>query len=195
MTNKQNLTIECDKILLEFTKNLNILRAYSKTYKKENFSKIEIEYIDKHINLHTLLTISFLDNIVIIKHLNESTIEWEILYFLKKLYLNIYETLKTYNSNSNFIREYFKNNESIIEDFNQITANLRNFKTQNKVHTHIRDVRNIIAGHIDKDFNDYFDIVDTISTEETIKTGMEFMDILNQLMAFLIKITPKLREI
>ena len=195
MTNKQNLTIECDRILLEFTKNLNTLRSYSKTYKRENFSKKEVEYIDKHLHLHTLLTISFLDNIVIIKHLNESTIEWEILYFLKKLYLNVYETLKSYNNNSNFIKEHFKNNELVIKDFKEVTNNIRNFRRENKLESHIKDVRNVIAGHIDQNFKEYFDIVSSISTEETIKTGMQFMDILNQLMAFLVKITPKLKDV
>jgi hypothetical protein len=195
MTNKQNLTIECDRILLEFTKNLNVIRNYSKTYKRENFSKKEVEYIDKHLHLHTLLTISFLDNIVIIKHLNESVIEWEILYFLKKLYLNIYETLKSYNNNSNFVKEYFKSNELVIYDFNAITNSIRSFRKENKLESHIKNVRNIIAGHIDKDFKEYFEIVNSISTEETIKTGMEFMDILHQLMAFLVKVTPKLKDV
>ncbi len=194
MTNKESLTIECDKNLLEFTNQLNALRNYQKNYKREKFSKTEVEYIDKHLHLHILLTISYLDNVAILKHLNESEIEWEILYFLKKIYLNIYETIKSYNNNSKFIKEYFKNNESVVNNFEQITSTIRKFKKEHKLESHIKDVRNIIAGHIDKNFNEYFDIVNTISTEKTVKTGIEFMSILNELMSFLVKITPKLRE-
>ncbi len=110
-------------------------------------------------------------------------------------YLNIYETLKSYNNNSNFVKEYFKSNELVIYDFNAITNSIRSFRKENKLESHIKNVRNIIAGHIDKDFKEYFEIVNSISTEETIKTGMEFMDILHQLMAFLVKVTPKLKNV
>lgn len=110
-------------------------------------------------------------------------------------YLNIYETLKSYNNNSNFVKEYFKSNELVIYDFNVITNSIRSFRKENKLESHIKNVRNIIAGHIDKDFKEYFEIVNSISTEETIKTGMEFMDILHQLMAFLVKVTPKLKDV
>ena len=110
-------------------------------------------------------------------------------------YLNIYETLKSYNNNSNFVKEYFKSNELVIYDFNAITNSIRSFRKENKLESHIKNVRNIIAGHIDKDFKEYFEIVNSISTEETIKTGMEFMDILHQLMAFLVKVTPKLKDV
>ena len=82
-----------------------------------------------------------------------------------------------------------------IKDFKEVTNNIRNFRRENKLESHIKDVRNVIAGHIDQNFKEYFDIVSTISTEETIKTGMQFMDILNQLMAFLVKITPKLKDV
>lgn len=193
-SNKEGLSIECDKNLLQFTNQLEVLRNYQVNYDRNKFTKEENTYIEKHIHLHILVTISYLDTLTIVKHLNESIMKWEFLYFLKSMYLNIYETFKAYDSHPNSITNYFKNDKEVINQFAQIDKKLKFFRKNYKLQGSIKNIRHSVAGHIDKDFNKYFGIVNNITTEKTIKTGMEFTEILNELMKFLTATTSKIRE-
>jgi len=94
----------CDSQILFLNNFLLQVKNYRNNYNKNDFDEITQNIIEKNFELNMLFSISLLDNLVIIKNLDNSKLDWEVKFFLKKLILNIYETIKSYNSEKDWIQ-------------------------------------------------------------------------------------------
>lgn len=182
----------CDSQILFLNNFLLQVKNYRNNYNKNDFDEITQNIIEKNFELNMLFSISLLDNLVIIKNLDNSKLDWEVKFFLKKLILNIYETIKSYNSEKDCIQNTLCINESEKEEFISINRKIKDFKIKYKFDTEINQIRNKIAGHINsEDFELYFQTLELLNARKNIAMGIEFTSIINIINPFLYKMFMK----
>lgn len=182
----------CDSQILFLNNFLLQVKNYRNNYNKNDFDEITQNIIEKNFELNMLFSISLLDNLVIIKNLDNSKLDWEVKFFLKKLILNIYETIKSYNSEKDWIQNTLCINESEKEEFISINRKIKDFKIKYKFDTEINQIRNKIAGHINsEDFELYFQTLELLNARKNIAMGIEFTSIINIINPFLYKMFMK----
>ncbi|HRG39208.1 MAG TPA: hypothetical protein PK289_11815 [Bacteroidia bacterium] len=141
---------------------------------------------DEAINMHSfnsLLTISLLDLFVICKKLLTAENDWEKAFFLKHGYLTIYETIDTFNEhNQNIIKLIDTPKYNSLKGMHlSVTANLKQFKKVYSYQENIKNIRHTIAGHIDKDFINYYDTLLKIKGDDESEAILAFISILKQI--------------
>ena len=188
MDSKEDFNNYCETNLSNFTDYLSHINKLRNNINQNKFSSDEIKFFENHFELSILLVVSNLDNIVIIKNLNRVKVDWEIRFFIKKLYLNIYETFKSIDSYNKFIIDNFCVNEEIKNEYVFIKSKIKDFRKLYGYETEIKKVRNITAGHIHhSDFNLYFETLSNLNPRKSINMGIEFIGILNEFDQYLFK--------
>lgn len=109
------------------------------------------------------------------KNLYLAKSDWEKIFFIKNTFLVIYENINSYHRNGKFLIE--KSNE--IENAILLLANanklLKDFKNKYRYDTHINKIRNSISGHINDNFEEYYDEILNFNGEETALMTLDFL--------------------
>ena len=183
---KENFNDFCDTQILFFTFFLNKINNLRTNYNRNDFSQETQEIIEKIFELNLIFAISHLDSLVILKRLNDSRLDWEVKFFLKKLYLNIYETFVSYDSKKSSIKKILCKSKEENDEFASINRELKMFKKKYDYEYEIRQVRNKIAGHISSDdFNLYFQTLEILNPRKNIEMGTAYIFIINKINSFL----------
>lgn len=174
--------------ILGITDNVN--EIYKKIDEKIDFSNVETL-----IKYYCFITSSFLDLLTNLKGFLNSKTDWEIIYFSKKGFLTVYETVKTYNYYQENFKKLVKNEHlHLLKKYNEINVDLKQFKRNYKYDTRISTFRNKAAGHYDKDFLVYYRQVESIDRNNSIVMIEDFLDFLKKLMLFLHQIVSEMEE-
>lgn len=178
----------CEDKLNSFSKYLNSVNHYRTNLDLEKFSQEQIIFLDKHFELSLVLIISNIDNLIIIKNLHYSKLEWELKFFIKKIFLNIYESLKAIDSNNKLIINQLCIDELSKKEYFLLNKNIKMFKKNYGYDAEMKNVRNYIAGHIhNSDFDLYFSTLSNLNIRNSIKMGIDFMEINGDFSKFLLK--------
>lgn len=188
MNGKQEFKEFCEEKIHSFSLYLDSINSYRSSINKDKFSVKEVEFFEKHFELSIILAISNLDNMVILKNLHNSKIDWEVKFFIKKIFMNIYESLKAIDSNSKLIINKLCNSELNRQEYFNLNKKIKIFKNEYGYNNEMKNVRNIIAGHIHiQNFNLYFETLSNLNTKKSIEMGIEFMEINGEFGDFLLK--------
>jgi hypothetical protein len=160
--------------------NVSIKNAFQDFAPQLDYSDFE-EMITMH-SFNALLTISLLDLFVICKNLVTAETDWEKAYFIKQGYLTIYETIDTYNNHNQHISKLIDTKYiNFKTDYLSVSSNLKQFKKNYSYQDNIKDVRHFIAGHINKDFLNYYDTLLKIKGANDSEAILAFIQILKEL--------------
>lgn len=192
-TDKPNPNIE--KAFEILTLKLVELKYISKNHKelinelRSSLTKEELltfEDITIRHSLHTLITISSLDLLAVLRLYKSSTLSWEKIFILKKGYLTIYETILAYEKKKKKIIELIVEfcEEAKNLKFDNINCDIKEFKKTYNFAKIIK-IRNKVSGHIDEDFDEYYDTVMSIDPTITIQAIQQLLTILNKCDKFL----------
>lgn len=119
-----DLKTEAEESIKFFTTHLEKLRKFKEITKiaETTFTKIstEIELSDLNslgelIDLSSLITISHLDLIIANQAIYYSKSDWEKIYFIKNIYLTIFEIIQKLQNFSTEMLTPFLNNKEIVE--------------------------------------------------------------------------------
>ena len=133
----------------EEIKNLEEIIEKQKNLQKRLEIKKESEHarnLSKLNDVFILVLVSYIDLSIGRKYLIISEVKREQMFFIKNIYLKISETIKTYNGNSELLKENSERDDEIEECFRSVGKKLRNFEREYK---EIKDVRNKVSAHID----------------------------------------------
>lgn len=127
-------------------------------------------------SLDALFTIISIDISIITTELYLNKSRMKQIFYMKQVYLLIYEAYEAYNSKKQFLRNFIKNSNALLnEEFNVISIRERSFIKDFKLNTHIKNVRHKVGGHIDKEFRLWYDTVLTLDPEYTGRMATAFM--------------------
>lgn len=145
--------------------------------------KILTEF-EQAINFNSLITIADLESTIILKSLENSSLEAEKKYFLKLAYLIIFETFNSFDNYREELKIISLRNEKLTQDFKEINIKVKDFRNKHDFNKTIYQIRNKTIGHIDKDFKLYHSIVSNIEIKSSLKMFGEFIRILNEVFEF-----------
>ena len=175
----ETLTQQLVELKLISTSHKEFITEAKKDHSEAQLS--EFDDISIRHELHTLITISALDLLAILKLFKSSTALWERIFLLKKGYLTIYETVLVYEKNRSKIRDLIVSfsKDGKNEKFDEINADLKLFKKLFDF-KQIGKIRNEVSGHIDDDFDNYYDTVMSINPEIAINAINSLLSFLNK---------------
>lgn len=126
-------------------------------------------------SLDALVTIASVDLSIISSELYLTKIRLKQIFFMKHIYLVIYETFETYNNKKQFLRNLIISYHSeLIEEFNAISILEKAFNKEYKLNTAIKNVRHKVAGHINKEFREWYDTVIGLDPQYTTNMVIAF---------------------
>ncbi|MDP4203682.1 MAG: hypothetical protein Q8861_13395 [Bacteroidota bacterium] len=188
MEEKINITVANERLvsLFEFLEELK-RQLDDNQWRKTIFTSISHEDLENFLKISALFAISELDLIVAIKQIESPKYRWEEIFFVKSIYLTIYEVLITYNKYSKFLNEHVnQRDESVKEKYKSITEKLKYFKQEYKYSSEIGRIRNNVSGHISVNFNSYYETVLQFDRRKVIKMSRDFFTIMEDIHNFLI---------
>ncbi len=122
------------------------------------------------------LASSFLDQLVCLKGIMNSSRKWEEVFFTNRAVLIIYETFETYKAYQKSFSYQVSENYSRFESSYRSIAHLRKEFIKNlRIESLFKDVRNQVSGHYAKEFTDYFHLskrIDSIEAEKALHLSM-----------------------
>jgi hypothetical protein len=174
---------------LEYLRKMIELLAKAKKIFQDISPSLDYSDFDEAIlmsSFSSLLTVSLLDLFVICKKLLTAENNWEKSFFLKQGYLLIYETIDTYNTHNQHISKLIDTTKyNSLKDMHlSISADLKQFKKDYSYQDNIKNIRHAIAGHIDKDFINYYDTLLKVMGDNESEAILTFISILKQIETF-----------
>ena len=133
----------------EEIKNIEKIIEDRKNFQKRLEIKKENEHtrnLSKLNDVFILVLVSYIDLSIGRKYLIISKVKREQMFFIKNIYLTIYETIQTYNGNSKLLKENSERDDEIKNHLKSVGQKLRNFEREYK---EIKDVRNKVSAHMD----------------------------------------------
>ena len=179
-----------ESYLSYYTESLDILRSFTiRVTEAESFFKTidpgskdkEFSHIKELMNFCGFLTVSLLDLIVICKNLTSSLLPWERIYNYRLGYLLIYESNKTYEKHIKQLKEFVATYPELMDLFRVISTDLKMFKNGSNFDGAIHDVRHWTVGHIDKDFEKYYNTIKAIDENKAIQAIVTYIQILTKM--------------
>lgn len=150
------------------------------------------------LEFNGVLTISMLDLSLISRELSISQQAWQILYYKKQASLLVYETLNTINSHAhNLLTLTQKTPKRTSDAYRIIVKKIRLFKKEYNYSSELKNIRNKIGGHIDKDFQTYFENLKVLKDQDIGVLLIDFVTLLSDFLNFtkmLLKENSKLLE-
>lgn len=182
---------ESDKSISYFSNFLAHLR-----FMKRLFSDISSIYTTrtetKELNdfytlndISSLITICHLDLVTNSKNLYLAKSDWEKIFFIKNTFLVIYETINSYHKHGKFLTEKSSTNNLTSNGFLEVSVALKDFKKKYKYDTHINRIRNKVSGHINDNFEEYYDEIISFDGEETALMVLDFIIIIGSIQKLL----------
>ena len=170
----------------ECKKSEDLLRNLSK-YAQINVpdTKETVDFFHQILKINQLITIVALDAIPLCQGcmLTEEN-DWHNKFYCKYAYLNIHEFFKFYDKNNSVIHQIIKKEANHhLPSYESVQARIKNIKKRNisKNYNDIEAVRNKAAGHIDHDFNTYYDTIKSLQKETAIECLSDLITILREL--------------
>lgn len=136
-------------------------------------------------DISSLITICHLDLVTNSKNLYLAKSDWEKIFFIKNIFLVIYETINSYHKHGKFLNGKSLINSLTSNEFLKITSVLKDFKRKYKYDTHINRIRNKISGHINDNFEEYYDEIINFNGEETALMVIDFIMIISSIQKLL----------
>lgn len=186
---------EIEQILLEYSGHLqeahtmyaeieSKILLIKTTTQKEPTDLLEMK---KQLAFGGFLVTCSMDLIVTSKNLLQAKQKWEEIYYVRHIYLTIYETLNAYSVHNKWINDTLKTQSPTLQDaFYRLSDSLKKFKKDFNYNTTIAAVRNQITAHLDSSFTDFFQKIDAIDIDKAKQALVEFGHIL-KLMKQLIR--------
>jgi|GEM_PF-1721933 hypothetical protein len=187
MEEKINITVTNQRLvsLFEFLEELK-KHLDDNQWRITIYTSISLEDIKNFLKISSLFAISELDLIVAMKQIESPKYRWEEIFFVKSIYLTIYEVLITYNKYGKFLNEYVKQrDESVKAKYESITEKLKYFKQEYKYSSEISRIRNNVSGHISVNFNSYYETVLQFDRRKVMKMSRDFFTIMEDIHSFL----------
>lgn len=147
--------------------------------------QIDLNNLYSQLKFNSLITISFLDLSVVGRDIILAQKPWDRLFYAKQCYLIIYETINTFHKHKKELFRLVKlTTPKLQEELKEINLELKEFKNEYKYESEMNNIRNCIAGHIDEDFENYYNTLRTIDIEKTGKLLGAFLKIINRMQNF-----------
>ncbi|TPV33232.1 hypothetical protein FJ651_09045 [Paucihalobacter ruber] len=182
----ENDIAEC-LVHLEYLKKISFLGKEINEF-VDNHNLNEKAFIDPDIsNAHCIITIAQLETSLILKGLYYSTHELEKKQLLKNGILIIYEAIKSIDEFNKTLNKYSNQYVELKNELNKYFRELKTFKKGIKFDRDIKNIRNNVAGHINKDFIEYSKFMETVDVEKSINFLIAFRYIINGLNDYLFK--------
>lgn len=105
-------------------------------------------------------------------------------FYCKYAYLNIHEFFKFYDKyNRVMLRIIREEANHYLPSYERVQSAIKEIKKRNisKNHNHIETVRNKTAGHIEYDFNTYYETIKSLQKETVIECLGDLINILREL--------------
>lgn len=150
-----------------------------------NIEKKELNDFYTLNDISSLITVCHLDLVTNSKNLYLAKSDWEKIFFIKNIFLVIYETINSYHKYGKFLNEKALTNDIISNEFFKVNTNLKDFKKKYKYETHINKIRNKISGHINDNFEEYYDEIINFDGEETALMVLDFTMIISSIQKLL----------
>ncbi|WP_199118917.1 hypothetical protein [Pedobacter sp. ASV28] len=127
-------------------------------------------------SLDALVTIASVDLSITTTELYLTKNRLKQIFYMKQVYLIVYEAYDTYNSKKQFLRSLINISQpELAQEFNAIALLERNFIKDFKLNTLIKNVRHKVAGHINKDFRLWYDTVTSLDPQYTADMAIAFL--------------------
>lgn len=157
--------------------------------KNKPTSDIYLDYLRHFNNFTGGIIISLLDLCIGMKNLLLAKSDWEKAYFIKYSFLVIFETVKKIDPSkgSSYIHQNIgKTSKSLKTEFEQSLNEVRKF-SEKPVFQKVKDVRNNIAGHIDKSLINYYDSFQILNGNECAIATIEFIRLIHRISNLLVQ--------
>jgi len=191
MSGYENLSEQCSKNLIIYTKHLENLRKNIEDIEQAKLLLLEVNpsidisdfiEMEQFNNYNGYVTIAILELSVNLKNLILSKTDWGKAFFIKNSFLTIHETakkLKPFKGKS-IIENTVKRNFSALEaDLQSLFDKIDTFRNDDK-YKKISTTRHTIAGHIEDSLKVYYDAVMKLDGEEAGCLISKFLKILNK---------------
>lgn len=187
-----NNSIKVFTNLLDMVQKTNNISEQIKVGLSNINYEINVDGLDivKKINdIASLIAISDLDLTVASKILYNASNNWEKIYSIKSAYLTVFETFKAYNKHRQFLNKISTNSSVFLnEEFKNINNSIKVFKNKYRYDNEMSVIRNNISGHISDNIELYYNTIIQFDGDKTGEMIIEFLQILDILQNFLIKI-------
>lgn len=186
-----NLVQESDesiKFFSNFLSHLRFMRGFNSDisiYFSTEEEKKNLEDFYKLNDISSLITICHLDLITNVKNLYLAKSDWEKIFFIKNLFLVIYETINSFHKHGKFLFSKSQATPNILELYRTANDDLKSFKHNYKYNTHINKIRNNISGHINDNFEEYYDEIMNFDGDKTAKMASSFFRIIEKIQNLL----------
>ena len=163
------------------------LLGFLKNYDEEISKEVEVVAykLIENIKIVCFISACFLDVATSLKGLINIESNWERKFYLKNGFVAIYESMVTFNKHQKNIYELIKNDfPALLKDYKKITNNLKKVKKEHNYESLISTFRNKAGAHYDEDFETYFEHLKSIDKPESVKTVLDFSNILMSLIVF-----------
>tara|TARA_B100000949_G_scaffold108329_1_gene96146 strand:+ start:2820 stop:3449 length:630 start_codon:yes stop_codon:yes gene_type:complete len=163
------------------------LLGFLKNYDEEISKEVEVvtNKLIANIKIVCFISACFLDMATSLKGLINIESNWERKYYLKNGYVAIYESMITFNKHQKNIYKLIKNDfPALLKEYKIITNNLKKVKKEHNYEFLISTFRNKAGAHYDEDFETYFEHLKNIDKPESVKTVLDFSNILMSLIVF-----------
>lgn len=179
-----NLVTESDQSIAFFSDFLSHLRFMKSLYNdisnqfENDEEKKVITNFYKLNDISSLITICHLDLITNSKHLYLAKSDWEKIFFIKNIFLVIYETINSLHKHQQFLYVHSQQFEITLELHITASNSLKEFKKNYKYDSHINKIRNNISGHINENFEEYYDEIISFNGETTALMAFSFLKVI-----------------
>jgi len=178
-----------------YTKSLDEIKNYldqmlllEESFAEEIVGLNAIRMVQEHYSFAAFIAVAILDSAVVCKNLLLAEFTWERVYQLRAATLLVYETINTYDEHTESLYRLSLKYPELQDDYKNLAAELKQFKKDFKYSTSMKDRRNITAGHIDKDFRNYYNTVITSTMDNGVEAVQRFMTFLEKVQHFMMKI-------
>ena len=192
----QSLNDNCRYFQVRFEeckKTEDSLRALLE-YARKNVpdTKETVAFIYQILKINQLITITALDAIPLCQGcILTGENDWRNKFYCKYAYLNMYEFFNFYDKYNNVLYRIVKEEANhYLPSYERAQTTIKEIKKRNifKNRNFIETVRNKTAGHIDADFNVYYDTVKLLKKETIIECLDDLIGILRVLQNMLFEL-------
>jgi hypothetical protein len=141
-------------------------------------------------SLDALVTITSVDLSIISSELYLTKVRLKQIFFMKHIYLVIYEAFETYNNKKQFLRNLIMSyHPEFMEEFNGIGVLEKAFNREYRLNTSIKNVRHKVAGHINKEFREWYDTAISLDPQYTADMVIAFMKVFSPIQHLTMKLS------
>jgi len=150
---------------------------------------VEIEDLKILISINSVLSRAIADLHLISCELYLSKIRLKQIFYIKHAYLIIYETFENLNKQQSFLNRLAKEaGDTFSANFKKWVNKKKEFFKKYNLEKSIRTIRDKLAGHIEMDFNLWYETVLSVDPGYTASLIIDYMKILEPLQSLTTKL-------